>query len=84
MFSLVYYKVMMHTYCVGSFEKVFCKSFSFFCRTASGGAQGAAANGAVEGREKPSGPPSVRHTFLFKKFSPCPSLFKTRSEAETE
>ena len=37
-----------------------------FFRTASG-AQGGAANGAVEGREKPSGPPSVRHTFLFKK-----------------
>ena len=32
----------------------------FSCRTASGGAQGAAANGAVEG-QKPSGPPSVRH-----------------------
>ena len=32
----------------------------FSCRTAAGGAQGAAGNGAVEG-QKPSGPPSVRH-----------------------
>ena len=45
------------------FSQLFFLFFS--CRTASGGAQGAAANGAVEG-QKPSGPPSVRHNTIGK------------------
>ena len=47
---------------IGKLKKFFSNIFFllFSSRTASGGAQGAAANGAVEG-QKPSGPPSVRH-----------------------